>query len=80
MKGTTTKLSVNLPTESLEQVRDYAEDNGITMTEAIRRALGTQHFLANEVSKGGKILIEARNGSMLQLIELSGRRFVIPPF
>ncbi len=62
MSGTITKVTVNLPTESVEHLRDYAEVNGITMTEAIRRALGTQHFLASEVSKGGKVLIERRNG------------------
>ncbi len=66
MSGTT-KLSVNLPTESLTLLKDYANANDITMTEAMRRALGLQHFLSEEVEKGGKVLIEARNGSMRQL-------------
>ncbi len=65
-----TKVTVNLPTESVEQLRDYAEANGITRTEAIRRALGTQHFLAGEVSKGGKVLIEARNGRFRRLMSV----------
>ena len=66
----TTKVSVNLPTESVEQLKDYADSDGITMTEAIRRALGLQHFLANESAKGGKILIERRNGSFRQITSL----------
>jgi hypothetical protein len=32
------------------------------MTEAFRRALGLQHFCAEEISKGGKILIEDPDG------------------
>ena len=68
MSGVITKLSVNLPTESIERLKDYAKANNITMTEALRRALGIQCFLENEVSKGGKILIETKGGDMRQLL------------
>ncbi len=70
MREKITKVAVNLPTESVGQLRDYSEANGITMTEAIRRALGLQHFLAKEADKGGKILIERRNGSFRQITSL----------
>ena len=70
MKRTTTKVSVNLPTESVELLEAYAKISGITMTEAIRRALGLQHFVANEVAKGGKILIEAPVGLFRQITSL----------
>ncbi len=67
MKGTS-KLIVNLPTESLEGVRDLSQRTGRTMTETIRRALGVQKFLSDEVDKGGKILIEDKNGRFHQLM------------
>lgn len=62
------KLIVNLPTESVEGVRDLAKRTGMTMTETIRRALGVQQFLSDEVDKGSKILIEDKNGKFRQLV------------
>ena len=69
MKGTT-KLAVNLPSESVNRLRTYAEVHEITMTEALRRALGVQDFLNKELYKGGKILIEDKRGNFHQLISV----------
>jgi hypothetical protein len=65
-----TKVKVNLPAESVSLLKEDAETHGITMTEALRRALGLQNFLAEEVSKGGKVLIERRNGRFRQITSL----------
>ena len=65
----TTKVIVNLPTESVELLKDYAQARGITMTEGFRRALGLQDFLADEASKGGKILIEVPDGLLRRLTD-----------
>ncbi|KKK98262.1 hypothetical protein LCGC14_2644480 [marine sediment metagenome] len=67
MKGTT-KLAVNLPSESVNRLRTYAEVHEITMTEALRMALGTQDFLTKEVCKGGKVLVEDKRGKFHQLL------------
>lgn len=51
------KLSVILPTESVNQLRETAVSNGTTMTEAFRQALGLLLYLEREVDKGTKILL-----------------------
>ncbi len=64
----TTKLTVNVPTEALEGLRAHAVIHRVTMTEALRQALGLQSFLSQEVAQGGKILIESRQGDLRELI------------
>ncbi len=65
-----TKLTVNVPTKSLERLRHYATSHRVTMTESIRQAVGLQSFLSKEVAKGGKVLIEDRRGGLRQLIDI----------
>lgn len=62
------KLTVNLPTASVDELRVYATECGITMTEAIRQALALQSYLAEEESRGGKILLEERSGELRRLV------------
>ena len=68
MKGIT-KLTVNVPRESVEKLREYANNHRMTMTEALRRALGLQNFVNNEAKKGTKILLEDRSGTTRQLVD-----------
>lgn len=63
------KLTVNLPAESAGDLQVYAKKHGITMTEALRRALGLQTFIDEEIAKGVKVLFERANGKMRQLVE-----------
>jgi hypothetical protein len=69
MEGTV-KLTVNVPRESVEGLREHARSHGTTMTEALRRALGHQDFFWKHVSAGGKVLIERRNGKLLRVLGL----------
>ncbi len=69
MKGIT-KLAVNVPTAAIDSLRTYAAVHEITMTEALRRALGVQDFLNKELCKGGKVLIEDKRGRFHQLISV----------
>ena len=62
-----TKLTVNVPTESLERVRSYAAKRGLTMTEVVRRALGLLDFADKEDDKGGKILVERPGGEFRRI-------------
>ncbi len=64
----TTKLTVNIPTASIAQIRKSAARKGITMTEVIRRAIGRQNFLEDVVDDGGKVLTESRWGSFRKLL------------
>ena len=63
-----TKLTVNLPAETVKAMRELAQQRGITTTEAIRQALENERFLRQEVQKGNHVLIEQPNGPARQLI------------
>ena len=53
-----TKISVNLSEEVLQALREMAQRDNITMTEALRRSISTQKFLDDEQRAGKLILIE----------------------
>jgi predicted transcriptional regulator len=62
------KLSVNLSQEVVDVIRELAERRDTTMTEVLRRSIGTQKYLQDAVDKGGKILIEDRRGRLRQIV------------
>jgi predicted transcriptional regulator len=53
-----TKISVNLSDEVLQALREMAQRDSITLTEALRRSISTQKFLEDEQRAGKWILIE----------------------
>jgi predicted transcriptional regulator len=53
-----TKISVNLSEEVLQALREMAQRDNVTMTEALRRSISTQKFLDDELRAGKRILIE----------------------
>lgn len=58
------KMSVNLSDEAAAQLKRMADDNGITVTEQLRRSIATEVW-REEVEKGrGKILVEDPKGSV----------------
>jgi hypothetical protein len=58
MERSVVKVSVNLPANEVEWLKQIAENDGITMTEALRRSISTQKFVKDTVEKGGKLLVE----------------------
>lgn len=64
-----TKMSVNLPDETIATLRTLAERQNTTLTEVIKSAIETQAYLANKASAGAKILVEEPgNKHMTQLV------------
>jgi hypothetical protein len=53
-----TKISVNLTEEVLQALREMAQRDSITLTEALRRSVSTRKFLEDEQRAGKWILIE----------------------
>jgi predicted transcriptional regulator len=62
------KLSVNLPEETVTNLRELAEKRGITLTEALRRAIANEHFLEDEVKSGGKVLVEKPDKTVREIV------------
>lgn len=62
------KISANLSQEVLDALRNIAETQGISMTEALRRAISTEKFLLDQVQANNKILIEDKDKNIRQVL------------
>jgi len=62
------KMSVNLPEETVEKLREIAEKNGITLTAALRQSIANEKFLEDELRGGGKLLIEKEKEPLRQVV------------
>lgn len=54
-----TKVTVNLPEETVEAIKSIARDRGITVTEALRQVIESQRFLESEAQKGSALLLQS---------------------
>jgi hypothetical protein len=64
-----TKVTVNLPDETVEALKSMAGDRGTTVTEALRQVIESQRFLDGEVQKGNDLLIQdPRDKSVRQVV------------
>jgi hypothetical protein len=62
----TVKLSVNVPRDEVEILRELAAQRNTTMTEVLRDAIATEQFLTNEL-KNARIIAEEPDGTRTQL-------------
>jgi hypothetical protein len=62
------KMSVNLPADAVEALRDLAKRRNVTMTEVLRDAIATEKYLDTVVSNNGKILVEKPGGVVQEVI------------
>lgn len=68
MAGKSIKLSANLSEEVVSALKEIADAQGVTVTEALRRAIGTEKFLQDEIAKGHKVLIEDDEKKLKQIV------------
>lgn len=54
----TQRLTLRLSGEAMEAIRKVADKRGLTTTEVIRRAIGTELFLTEAQERGERILLE----------------------
>ena len=53
-----TKVTVNLPDETVNALKDIASARGTTVTEALRQVIETQFYQESEMQKGKNLLIQ----------------------
>lgn len=64
-----TKLTLRLSPEAREALETIARKRGgVSLAEAVRRAIGTELFLINEQERDSRILVEDKNKNIRQLI------------
>ena len=64
----TKKVAVTLPLETIEKLDKIASRHGITMTDAIRRAIATEAYIDNEIQENSKILIQKSDNTLIEVI------------
>lgn len=51
------RLSVNLPTAIMEELKELSRVEGVSLTEIVRRAISAERFLREQVEEGNKLLV-----------------------
>jgi hypothetical protein len=63
-----TKVTMNLPTELVGWAKAHATDLGTTTTEVFKQALKTFRFIKRAETEGQKVLLEAPDGTLRELV------------
>ncbi len=61
---------MSLPENSVETVRELADEAGTSMAEIIRKAIAIQKLLRDTTKRGGKILLRDKDDKTSELILL----------
>jgi len=65
------KVTVNLTEDDVAELKEQAERDSITMTDALRRSIAVGKLVTTAVRNGEKVLIQSPQGDIRQ-IELLG--------
>lgn len=65
---TTRRTSFNLSPEAEKTVRELAAERGVSMSEAIRRALATEKFFSDKRKQGAKIVVVEPDQQMKEIL------------
>ena len=66
VRNETHRVSVSLSETVLNKLKRIAIENNVSMTDAIRIAIGTESYFQEEREKGAKILIERPDDGTLR--------------
>jgi hypothetical protein len=62
------KVTVKLPREIAETLRDLANQRGATVTETLRKAIVNERFFADAMDEGANVLLEYPGKELRQVI------------
>ncbi|MFJ1259030.1 ribbon-helix-helix domain-containing protein [Cupriavidus sp. CuC1] len=62
------RLNADLAPDVAEALQHLAARNGISLSEAVRRAISTEAYLQEMRDSGGKVLIEENGGRLKELV------------
>jgi metal-responsive CopG/Arc/MetJ family transcriptional regulator len=67
-KCETKRVSVSLPLDTIKKLDAIASRHGITMTDAIRRAIATEDYIESEIQEDSKILIQKSDNTLREVV------------
>ena len=62
------KLTVNLSGDVYATLKGLAEQQGTTITDALRKAIGTESFFRTAKGNGSDILVQDKNKNVKQVV------------
>lgn len=68
MASSVTKVTVNLPDVVVEELKELAKANNVTMTDLIAQSIRLNKFLSDREREGGKILVEGADRKIERII------------
>ena len=66
--GKLVRLSVNLNQETADALKEIAEETGISLTEAVRRAISVYKFVDDEIDAGHRVQTVDQKGAVRELV------------
>jgi hypothetical protein len=67
-KPTKVRLSADLSPNVAKALKTLAEKQGISMTEALGRAIGTESYLQEKRDSGSKVLVREESGDVKEVV------------
>ena len=64
------RLSVNLNPETAAALKRFADDRGLSFTEAVRRMISISTFISDEISEGRQVQVVDRRHRVVSEIEI----------
>lgn len=64
------RLNVNLNHETADAIKELAEERGISVTEAVRRAISLYKYVEDQTNEGRKIQVADRSGKTVSELVL----------
>jgi predicted transcriptional regulator len=61
------KMSVNLSEEAAQALKNLADQNGVTITEQLRRSIATEVWREGVERTQGKVLVEDAKGNVREV-------------
>ncbi len=62
------RMSVTLPSDTAKWLELLAESQGITQTEALRKAIATEAYIQREIAEGSKILVQKADKEIREVV------------
>ena len=64
------RLSINLTPQVADELKGYAARKGISVTEAVRRAIGVLSFVDEAQDRGASVNVAEKDGSLKEVLFL----------
>jgi hypothetical protein len=62
------RVTADLPLSTIENLRMLAESQGVTLTDALRRAIATEALLQQRIKDDNRVLLQSKDGTMTELL------------